>query len=157
MKNRIKKIIDDRIGTHRGAITQFANSISAGTGLVGNWLNGTSSPGADYRSAICDKYEISRKWLDSGEGPMILPTKTNEASLSISQINEQEYVNKINRLEGELVFANKMIDKLLAEKIQQKELLRTKQSSTPPQGDNNSNPYKDMLIKTDTKETKHGD
>ncbi len=102
MRDRIKKIINECVGTHRGAITQFAQTISAGTGLVGNWLKGTSSPGTDYRNIICEKYGISRDWLDKGKGSMLLNEK------SISQKKEQEY-SEIESLRKQLIEKDKEI------------------------------------------------
>ena len=46
----------------------FAQAIGASTGNVHDWVSGRSHPSKTSKEKICSIFNISKKWLDSGEG-----------------------------------------------------------------------------------------
>ncbi|MFA6271201.1 MAG: hypothetical protein WC657_08430 [Candidatus Paceibacterota bacterium] len=80
LKERLKKIVELE-GAERGAQAKFLRKIGLGreqSGLLGDWLNGKSAPGAEYRRLICLAYDINREWFDTGNGDMLV--KTSQAA-----------------------------------------------------------------------------
>jgi phage repressor protein C with HTH and peptisase S24 domain len=97
MNDRINIIIRNCIGNHHGAHSVFAERLGARPGLIGDWLSGRSKPKDYYRNKIREAFNISRTWLDTGEGEMAAQSQTQKISSTAVIPSERE----IGRLEGE--------------------------------------------------------
>lgn len=125
MKDRIKEIISKCIGNHHGANTTFADKIGTKAGLVGDWLSGRSKPRDFYRNKICSVFNVSRYWLDNGEGDMVATELNGDNELKYSEKDVEIIVlkkeNEIlkNQLEK---YDKKMVDAITncAERASQK-------------------------------------
>lgn len=95
MRDRILLIIQKKLGSHHGANTEFAKSIGASEGTVGDWLSGRSKPRDNYRRLICKQYNISRVWLDTGDGPMVAPPPEKGLSGAADGIMAYQEVGKL--------------------------------------------------------------
>lgn len=104
ISDRIQIIIKNLVGEHRGAIAEFARMCGFRTGHVNEWIQKRAKPGAVNRNKICAIYNLSRTWLDTGEGEMLssVPGITHATILS-----ERD----IGRLEGEIKALKDQVDK----------------------------------------------
>lgn len=75
--DRLNQIISDSGLTK----TAFAKRIEVSQGFVSQLCSGSFNPSPRTISAICREFNVSRDWLEHGEGPMKLPEP--EADLEI--------------------------------------------------------------------------
>ena len=67
--DRLNQIISDSGLTK----TAFAKRIEVSQGFVSQLCSGSFNPSPRTISAICREFNVSRDWLERGEGPMKLP------------------------------------------------------------------------------------
>ena len=67
--DRLNQIISDSGLTK----TAFAKRIEVSQGFVSQLCSGSFNPSPRTISAICREFNVSRDWLERGEGPMRLP------------------------------------------------------------------------------------
>lgn len=77
MNDRLKKIRQSA-GLSQ---TAFGEAVGVSLSAVQKWESGQNvvSPQAQY--VICDKFGISRRWLETGDGDMIDPSSANDIRL----------------------------------------------------------------------------
>ena len=69
MKNRIAQIIEAEKITKAA----FAKKIGVSAPFITQLCNGNANPSARTIADICRGFNVSRDWLERGEGPMKLP------------------------------------------------------------------------------------
>ncbi len=69
MKDRIALVIQAS-GINRST---FAKRLNVSQAFVSQICSGAAKPSARTISDICSKFNVSRQWLETGEGPMMLP------------------------------------------------------------------------------------
>lgn len=76
-----------RIRQIRGGLTQrnFSKIIGISSKVVSEWERGVSKPKIKERLKIYDKFNISERWLLTGEGPKERPS-TKEAAVELGQM-----------------------------------------------------------------------
>ena len=67
--DRLNQIISDSGLTK----TAFAKRIEVSQGFVSQLCSGSFNPSPRTISAICREFNVSRDWLERGEGPMKIP------------------------------------------------------------------------------------
>ncbi len=97
ISDRITEIIKKVIGEHRGASAEFARKLGVRTGHVSDWQLKKAMPGVEYRNKICEAFNISRTWLDTGEGEMMAQIQTQRIPGDLGVVSDREF----GRLEGE--------------------------------------------------------
>jgi len=70
MNKRITKIINAFCGKGYGSRESFRAKIDAKKSQISQWESGISKPSSEFRKRICTAYNISRDWLDTGQGQM---------------------------------------------------------------------------------------
>lgn len=78
--DRLNQIISDSGLTK----TAFAKRIEVSQGFVSQLCSGSFNPSPRTISAICREFNVSRDWLERGEGPMKIP----EADEDLDYIND---------------------------------------------------------------------
>lgn len=79
--DRLNQIISDSGLTK----TAFAKRIEVSQGFVSQLCSGSFNPSPRTISAICREFNVSRDWLENGEGPMKLPEADGDL----------EYINRL--------------------------------------------------------------
>ena len=80
MKNRIAQIIEAEKITKAA----FAKKIGVSAPFITQLCNGDANPSTRTISDICREFNVSRDWLERGDGPMKLP----EADEDLDYIND---------------------------------------------------------------------
>lgn len=68
---RLDQAIRHFFGSGPGAVAMFRQALAAPKATVSQWLSGANVPRARWRRQICDRFGISRRWLDFGVGKML--------------------------------------------------------------------------------------
>lgn len=106
MNERIRELISYRHGRGRGSIKSFAQRLEISGNVVSHWLNGRTEPPIEMRVSICRLYNISREWLDTGQGDMLAVPRTETAAGSTQiwqgDTNHAESAETILGLKNEL-------------------------------------------------------
>lgn len=86
MKERIKEIRKDA----KMSQTDFGRAIGVSLSSVQKWESGENTPTPQVQYVICDKFGISSKWLETGEGER---TKSRETESLIPRLQRilQDY------------------------------------------------------------------
>ena len=74
MRERIRKLRRTLDLTQKG----FADRLGITRGTITNYEIGRNEPVASVISLICKEFNVSEKWLRTGEGEMFLPKPKNE-------------------------------------------------------------------------------
>lgn len=69
MKTRLKELRN----TLHLKLREFAEVLDVTTGLVGHWERGSQDIPKVRIEQICTKFNVNRKWFETGEGEMFLP------------------------------------------------------------------------------------
>lgn len=105
--NRIQQVID----FYKCSQAEFARNIGAKYQNIQKWTKYGIEPKEHFRTKMCEVYNISRKWLDTGEGTMEAtppPPPTNERELGRLE-------GEIKRLENEVNYYRLEVAEALAE------------------------------------------
>ena len=96
-----KERINELMSLLKISKAEFANSIGYSTGNVSDWLNGRSKPSKKTLDDICRVFNVSKKWLETGEGEPFLsnsehkPNRINEL-ITLLNIKKSDFAAKIN-------------------------------------------------------------
>ena len=74
MKDRLKQIRQSK-GLSQ---TEFGKAVDVSLSSVQKWESGQNSPTPQVQYVICDKFGISRHWLETGEGEMSAPAADDD-------------------------------------------------------------------------------
>lgn len=83
MKERIRKLRRTLDLTQQS----FGERIGIKRNTVANYETGRNEPVASVISLICREFNVSEKWLRTGEGEMFQPTQKNELDALIKRYN----------------------------------------------------------------------
>ena len=73
MKNRLKEIRRH----NKLSQTAFGKEVGVTLSSVQKWESGENAPTSPVRFVICDKFNINRTWLETGEGEMFRNQETD--------------------------------------------------------------------------------
>lgn len=90
MKGRIKEIRK----FVKKSQTEFGKEIGVSLSSVQKWESGENTPTQQVQYVICDKYGISRHWLETGEGDMIDPQIGSDIELLTRSMEGQSEAKK---------------------------------------------------------------
>lgn len=113
--DRLNQIISDSGLTK----TAFAKRIEVSQGFVSQLCSGSFNPSPRTISAICREFNVSRDWLERGEGPMKLPEPDEDMDylntlLAGDDADTVNFIKKFLRVYNTLTPSDrKVIEKLI--------------------------------------------
>lgn len=100
MNNNIGDRIGEIISTLKIKKVHFAEQLKIDQSYVTQLTNGRRNPSDRLVSDICEKFNISEKWLRTGEDPMFVPIDRDKEFDRICmeiQLSDDEFIKDIMR------------------------------------------------------------